>query len=220
MKMETRIDVALVPKLKTEVYARLVGETMKTMGMKDDDQVKALMQAATESAIQAVYVVGRHGDGRRETLELIVPPPKVGATINLANDDSKSTLEQLDPSLALSVVAQAKKLQRMGLRPEFYVDFAARLKANPPLMADVMKRLNLRTLPPEPIPEPIANPVSYEPTYTTPAPTITADRYPQAVQPFTGWPPPPAGWKPVTVAEVRPAKDPDVLLRITSTRRT
>lgn len=218
MQMKTRIDVAVVPMLKTEMNARLVGETVKTMGMKNDDQVKALMQAATETAICAVFVVGRHPDGRRETLELIVPPPKVGATIELPKDDTKSTLEHVDPALALSVVAQAKKLERMGLRPEFYVDFAPRVKKNPALMADVMNRLNLRTLPPEPEPERVTAPVAYQP-YTLPPSPPTADRYPQTVQAFTGWEPPPGGWQTVTVAEVRPAKDPDVLLRITSTRR-
>lgn len=214
-----KLDIKLTSVLKTVLYAGLAGEMVKTLGMTDDGQIAAIQQAVSEGLISEVIVTATRPDGRRETMRLEMKPPATGASVNLALEPGKSLLESLDVSLAAAVAYQAELLRRQGLRPEFYVSWSARALANPAQLRATATRLNLHS---EPfITPPGLNPETGEPLYepTPPPPPPPPRRYPQTVNTYKGFAPPPPAYKPVTVAVITPAKDPDVRLTIETTRK-
>ncbi|OJU23279.1 MAG: hypothetical protein BGN89_18805 [Alphaproteobacteria bacterium 64-6] len=213
-----KLDIKLVPIPKTALYAGLSGEMVKTMGMTDDDQINALQQVVADGYVEAVIVRAVRPDGRRESIRLDMKPPAAGATVNLAIEPNKSLLETLDVSLAAAVHFQAEAFKRQGLKPEFFVAWSAKARADHTLIKEATTRLNMQTLPPEP---PATIDLDPGPTMVAPPapPPFPVRRYPQPVHTFTGWAPPPTGYRTVTVASIRPAKDPDVTLTIESTRK-
>ena len=198
------LDIKLVPIPKTALYAGLSGEMVKTMGMTDDSQINALQQAVADGYVEAVIVRTVRPDGRRESIRLDMKPPAAGATVKLAIEPNKSLLETLDVSLAAAVHFQAEAFRRQGLKPEFLVAWSAKARADHSLIKEAATRLNLQTLPPEP-PATIdldpGPPMAAAPALLP----IPLRRYPQPVHTFTGWQPPPAGYRTVTVATIRPA---------------
>jgi hypothetical protein len=211
-----KVQLKLVPVLKTTLYAGLAGELFSNAGMKDSTQLTCVMQAVSEGLVQAVIVKGCYPDGRWELIKLNMKDFKATDSVMLAPEPGKSLLETVDVSLAAAVQKATDTIKRLSLRPEFYVDWSARAKANPAIIADAIRRLNLKAYK-EPEPEP---PVLYDLPYTDPSPSTTpATRYPQTVHTYMAPPAPPAGYKAVTVMRIEPAKDPGLSLDWTTTRR-
>jgi hypothetical protein len=215
-----KVALKLTPVPKPVLYAGLAGELLKNTGMKDDGQIAAVQQAVSEQIVSSVIVVGKHADGRMERFTLAVKPFQPGESVMLQPEAGKSFAESLDVSLAAGIQAASDMFKRLGLVPNFYVAWSPRALANPAIIGDAMKRLNLKVLG-EPPPPPVtldsyrSDPLPYVP----PLPPVSAVRYPQTVRPTTVLPPPPAGYEFKPMLTITPAKDPGVSLTYDSTRK-
>jgi hypothetical protein len=206
-----KVELKLQPVLKTLVYAALAGEFLRNTGMTDNDQLNAVQQAVAEGLVERVVVTGRRPDNGVEIFTLTMKPPAPGETLHLGLEAGKSIAETVDVALAAGIKHAADLLKRQGLKPEYLVGWSARVRANPALGVDAIKRLNIRAeaLPTPPPPMPAAMP-TYQPLYTPPpAPPLT-ERYAHTVNTYTGPPyiPPTQVYKPVVT--VKPIADPNI----------
>lgn len=205
-----KVQLKLQPVLKVIVYAALAGEFLRNTGITDDDQLNAVQQAVAEGLVERVVVTGRRPDGGVDNFTLTLKPPAPGEVLHLALEVGKSMLESVDVSLAASVKQAADLIKRRGLKPEYRVGWSARVRLNPALGADAIKRLNVRgeDLPKPPAP-PAAMPV-IDPFYTPPSPPPAPQRYAHTINTYTGPPaiPPTHVYKPVVV--VQPSADPGI----------
>lgn len=201
-----KVQLKLVPVPKTVLYAQLAGEMLKNTGMKDNDQIRAIQQAVSEGLVEKIIVAATHADGHVDKFTLTIKPFGAGDTVLLHLEDGKSYLETVDVSLAAAVQYASDLINRRGLTPKFYVDYSARAKATPAIVAEAVKRLNLRTLPDAPPPSPPA-PVFDPFPIPAPTPPSPAKRYPQTVHTYTAPPPLPSGYVYKPVLEITPAKD-------------
>lgn len=206
-KIEVQLQVR--PILKTIVYAAIAGEMVANMGMKDNEQINAIQQAVAEGLIEKVIVSGRRPDGGVEMSTLEMMPPNPGDTIDLALVTGKSMLETIDVTLAASVKYAADRIKRLGLTPEFRVAWSARVRANPALAADAIKRLNIRAdeLPKAPAPLPPAFLAEFDPLPPPALPKPAPPRYSQAVNTYTGRLPIPPTQVYKPVIQIKPAAD-------------
>lgn len=214
-----KVALKLTPIPKPVLYAGLAGEMLKNTGMQDNDQIRAVQQAVSEGLIEKVIVTANHADGRVEKFTLSLKSFGAHETVSLAMEPGKSYLESVDVSLAAAVHYAAELMQRQGLTPHFYVDWSARAKANPSIVADAVKRLNLRTEPAPPPSPPLD--LSYEPDpmpLPTPLPT-PPKRYPQTVRTYTAPPPLPPNHVYKPVLTIKPEKDPGISFTYETSRK-
>lgn len=208
-----KVQLELKPVLKSIVYAALAGEFLRNTGMTDDAQLNAVQQAVAEGLVERVIVFARRLDGGVDEFELKMMPPAQGETLNLALAPGKSLLETLDVTLAASVKAASDLIKRRGLTPQYQVGWSARVRANPAIGADAIKRLNLNAeaLPPPPPPPPPTDAFSGEllPTISPP-PLSTPTRYRHTVNTYVGPPPIPPKQVYRPVVQIKPAADPNV----------
>ncbi len=213
-----KVALKLQPVPKPVLYAGLAGEMLKNLGMKDDDQIRAVQQAVSEGLVEKVIVAGKHENGRIDTFTLTMKPFSASETIGLELSPGKSYLESLDVGLAAAVQYAAETITRRGLTPEFYVGWSARARANPAIIRDAVKRLNLRVMP-EIAPPPI-DPPAPDPFAMSSPPSITPPkRYPQTVHTYVGPPALPPGYVYKPVLSITPAKDPGVTFTHETSRR-
>lgn len=210
LTVTAKVDLQLQPILKSLVYAAIAGEYLRNTGLTDNDQLNAVQQAVAEGLVERLMVFGRRPDGGADVCTLTMKPPAAGETLNLALEPGKSMLETVDVALAASIKHVADMIKRRGLTPEYRVGWSARVRANPALGADAIRRLNIRaealpTSPPPPAPMP-----AYQPVFTSPPAPSPAPRYPHTINTYTGPPaiPPTQVYKPVVV--VKPVADPNI----------
>lgn len=212
LTMTPKVDLKLQPVLKTIVYAALAGEFLRNTGMTDDNQLNAVMQAVAEGLVEKVVVSARRADGGHEVFTLRMNPPAAGETLNLALEAGKSMLETVDVGLAAGVKHASDLITRRGLKPEYKVGWSARVRVNPALGAEAIKRLNLSAeplpvlAPPPPVPD-------YVPDYAPPSPPpvrAAPTRYRHTVNTYVGPPaiPPTQVYRPVVT--ITPAADPGI----------
>lgn len=213
-----KVALKLQPVPKPVLYAGLAGEMLKNLGMKDDDQIRAVQQAVSEGLVEKVIVAGKHENGRIDTFTLTMKPFTASETVGLELSPGKSYLESLDVGLAASVQYAADLISRRGLKPEFYVGWSVRARANPAIVRDAVKRLNLRVMPDAPLPPldpPAPDPFPMSPPTPPPAPR----RYPQTVHTYVAPPTLPPGYVYKPVLSITPAKDPGVTFTHETSRR-
>lgn len=215
-----KVQLKLTPVPKTVLYAQLSGELLSNTGMKEPEQIRAIQQAASEGLLSKVVVIAKHPDGNFETIDLHFKPFAAAESIHLELEQHKSYLESLDVSLAAAVQYAGDMIKRQGLTPTFQVEWSERAKATPGVIAEAIKRLNLKNAP-KPVVAPPASllpPDVYVPPFYSPS-TLPPQRYPQTVKTYTAPPAPPAGMVLKPVLSITPAKDPGVTLTIASTRK-
>lgn len=212
LTVTTKVDLQLQPVLKSLVYATMAGEFLRNTGLTDNDQLNAVQQAVAEGLVEKVFVFARRPDGGVEDVELKMIPPAAGETLDLALVAGKSMLETVDVALAAGVKEISDTLKRRGLKPEYKVGWSARVRLNPALGADAIRRLNIRaealpvlTPPPAPMP-------SYEPAYTPHPVRPAPQRYAHTINTYSGPPPIPPAQVYKQVVEIKPACDPNVSL--------
>jgi len=213
-----KVALKLVPVPKSVLYAGLAGELLKNAGMKDNGQITAVQQAVSEGLVEKVIVAGMHGDGRVEKFTLALKPFTSTDSVSLQVENGKSFFETLDVGLAAAVQFTADLIARQGLTPRFFVDWSARAKASPALIADAIKRLNLK-VEAETKPAPVA---AYEPlSWVPPVPAAPSapKRYPQTVHTYTAPPPLPPNYVYKPVLSITPPADSGVTYTYETSRR-
>ncbi len=207
-----KVQLELKPVLKSIVYAALAGEFLRNTGMTDDAQLNAVQQAVAEGLVERVIVFARRLDGGVDEFELKMTPPAQGETLNLALAPGKSILETVDVTLAASVKAASDLIKRRGLTPQYQVGWSARVRANPAIGADAIKRLNLNAeaLPPPPPSPPIGSFSGDIFATPPPSPPPPPTRYRHTVNTYVGPPPIPPKQIYRPVVEIKPAADPNV----------
>lgn len=212
-----KVALKLTPVPKTVLYAGLAGEFFANTGLRDTAQIRAVQQAVSEGLVSAVIVAAKHFDGRVEKFTLRMNSFSATDTVSLQLESGKSYLETLDVGLAAGVQYIADLIRRRGLTPNYYVDWSARAKATPGIVAEATRRLNLKI---DTMPEP---PPVVEPTYAEytppPAPSPPPQRYYQTVQTYTAPPRLPDGYVYKEVLKITPAKDTGVTLTAETSRR-
>lgn len=208
LTVNAKVELELKPVLKSIVYAALAGEFLRNTGMTDDAQLNAVQQAVAEGLVERVVVFAHRADGGVDEFQLKMTPPAPGETLNLALSPGKSLLETVDVTLARSVKAASDLIKRRGLNPQYKVGWSARVRANPAIGAEAIKRLNFNA---EPLPLPpqldtysgeFLPPISPSP----PTPT----RYRHTVNTYVGPPPIPPTQVYRPVIEIKPAVDPNI----------
>jgi hypothetical protein len=216
-----KVALKLTPVPKSVLYAGITGEMLKNTGMKDDDQIRAIQQAVSEGLIAKVIVAAKHSDGRVEKFTLTIKPFSITDSVELSMEAGKSYLECVDTSLAAAVQYASDLIKRQGLTPNFYVDWSARAKATPAIVAEAIKRLNVRE---EPIPPPSTNYLPDDlyvpPVLPSSLPKLPPKRYPQTVRTYTTPPPLPPNYTYKPVLTIKPAKDPGVEFTYDTSRKT
>lgn len=212
-----KVPLKLAPVPKPVLYAGLAGEMLKNTGMKDDQQIRAVQQAVSEGLVEKVIVAATRSDGRVEKFTLSLKPFQATDTVTLQLENGKSYLETLDVGLAAAVQAASDIINRQGLTPRFYVDWSARAKATPGVIAEAMRRLNLKAYQ-EPVAPPAPEITAWAPP-SPPTPPPPTQRYPQTVHTYKAPPPLPPGYVLKPVLSVTPAKDPGVTFTWETTRR-
>lgn len=211
LTVETKVDLELQPVLKSILYAAIASEFLRNTGMTDDDQLNAVQQAVAEGLVERVVVTARRADGGVEKFTLTMKPPAPGETVNLALEKGKSMLETVDVALAAGVKHASDMIKRRGLKPEYQVGWSARVRANPALGADAIRRLNIRA---ESLPAPPPPPVMSQalPTWDVapPPPPAPPKRYPHTVNTYVGPPAIPPTHVYTPVFEVKPIADPNI----------
>lgn len=212
LTVTTKVDLKVQPVLKSLLYAAIAGEYLRNTGMTDDDQLNAVMQAVAEGLVERVIVYANRPDGGVDIHTLKMLPPAPGETVSLALVAGKSMLETLDVALAASVKHAADMIKRRGLTPKYQVGWSERVRTNPALGADAIKRLNIRAEALPAAPKPVVAPsLPTLPDWYVPSPPPPAPlRYPHTVNTYVGPPPipPTQVYKPVLV--VQPVADPNV----------
>lgn len=213
-----KVALKLVPIPKPVLYAGLAGEMLKNTGMKDSAQITAVQQAVSEGLVEKVIVAATHSDGRVEKFTLSLKPFTTADSVSLQVENGKSFFETLDVGLAAAVQFTANLIARQGLTPRFFVDWSARAKASPALIADAIKRLNLKVeAETKPDPVPAYQPLSWVPP--TPAALPEPKRYPQTVHTYTAPPPLPPNYVYKPVLTITPAADPGVSYTYETSRK-
>ncbi|MEQ1694377.1 MAG: hypothetical protein ABL901_00920 [Hyphomicrobiaceae bacterium] len=215
-----KVALKLTPVLKTIVYSQVASELVKNTGMKDQRQIEALQKIVADGLISKLIVRLRDAQGREETYTMGFPPFSNADSIDLIVEPGKSYSEMLDVSIAAAIQFASQQIQLLKLTPRFEVEWSPKAKANPSLVSEAARTLNLTepVLPPLPPAPPLPAPGWCVPPAPRPQPVPV--RYPQTIHTYTAPPPVPPNHTRVTVAEIKPAKDPDFTFTIQSLRRT